>query len=152
MSGQISINAFRIDFIEKVANIQLPFHTAKKKMAYLKEENGEKIPIHPKENNAIKKEMFLFDAFKYSNKLTVFEIDPKIEFSALKNSLEEETDNVNTVKRDWYALNKYYLEKAGCIVDDSKSNVCEIGFKNTFEEEGLLIFKGRTITLPFIWN
>ena len=144
--GHISINGYSTAFLEKVSQIQLPYHIARKRVPYMNE-NGE--IVHPKTNNGIKREMFFFDAFPLAEKVSVYEIQQFIEFSALKNSLEEEIENMNTVKRDWHYLNKYYLEKAGAIVDDSESKVCEISFRRTFEEEGLTQFKGQTIKLPF---
>ena len=144
--GHISINGYSTAFLEKVAQIQLPYHIAKKRVPYMNE-NGE--IVHPTTNNGIKREMFFFDAFPHAEKVSVFEIERFVEFSALKNSIEENYENINTVKRDWHYLNKYYLEKAGAIVDDSESKVCEISFRRTFEEEGLTQFKGQTIKLPF---
>ncbi|GAB1221340.1 hypothetical protein ENUP19_0079G0031 [Entamoeba nuttalli] len=145
--GHISINGYSTPFLEKAAEYQLPYHIAKKKVPFIDEQG---IVIHPSENNGIKKEMFFFDAFPLATKVSIFEIQRFIEFSALKNSLNESFDNVNTVKRDWYRLNVYYLQKAGAIVDDSKSPICEISFRRSFEEEGLKEFKGKTIQLPFI--
>ncbi|EMS12821.1 UDP-N-acetylglucosamine pyrophosphorylase [Entamoeba histolytica HM-3:IMSS] len=78
--------------------------------------------------------MFFFDVFPLATKVSIFEIQRFIEFSALKNSLNESFDNVNTVKRDWYRLNIYYLKKAGAIVDDSKSPICEISFRNKMKD------------------
>ena len=101
--GNVAIHVFKLDFLVRIlANeeLSLPFHTVKKKAAYI-DENG--TLVHPTQPNAYKKEKFIFDVFQQAKKVAVVEGDRRLCFTALKNSPESATENENTVRADMKA-------------------------------------------------
>lgn len=101
--GNVAIHVFRLDFLIRILNNEnftLPFHTVKKKIPYI-DENG--VLIHPTQPNAYKKEKFIFDVFRHAKKVAVIEGSRQLCFSALKNSLDSDTENEETVRADMKA-------------------------------------------------
>ncbi|ELP84664.1 UDP-N-acetylglucosamine pyrophosphorylase, putative [Entamoeba invadens IP1] len=145
-NGHISLNCYTVDYLRKAAHTQLPFHIAKKKVGYI-DETGKH--IEPKKENAIKSEMFFFDAFYLAEKIILLGIQREEEFAAVKYGMDEKLENVETAISDYYKHNVKYLRNVGAIVDDSKSNICDISFTRTFNGNNLEEFKGKTIQLPF---
>ena len=82
--GNPAIYLLDVDFVEKVTNgkFPLPYHKAVKKVACV-DDNGKR--VIPAENNAVKFEMFIFDALKHAQKSIIMEVAREEEFSPVKN-------------------------------------------------------------------
>jgi UDP-N-acetylglucosamine/UDP-N-acetylgalactosamine diphosphorylase len=84
-AGSIAIHCFSLSFLRRLARnaSMLPYHRAMKKVSFL-DERGEL--VKPAEPNAIKFEMFIFDALPLAEKILVVETDRREEFEPLKNA------------------------------------------------------------------
>ena len=101
--GNVAIHVFRLDFLIRVLkneSFTLPFHTIKKKVPY-RDESG--ALIHPTQPNAYKKEKYIFDVFLQAKRIALVEGARRLCFSALKNSLNFNTENEETVRADMKA-------------------------------------------------
>ena len=101
--GNIAIHVFRRDFLVRVLNneeFSLPFHTVKKKVPYCDETGA---LVHPTQPNAYKKEKFIFDVFLQAKRIAIVEGARRLCFSALKNSLNSDSENEETVRADMKA-------------------------------------------------
>jgi len=86
-------NLFKLDAIEKVAEIDLPYHIAVKKASYLDENGNVFVPSEP---NAYKFEAFLFDAFEILDDIAVLRVKREEEFAPVKNA--EGADSPETAR------------------------------------------------------
>ena len=86
----------------------MPFHVARKKVPFL-DENGK--PAQPKQENALKFEMFIFDVLPMADRWTVVETSRREEFVPLKNATG--ADSPETVRQAISNLAGDWLEKAG---------------------------------------
>ena len=97
-AGSIAIHIIRRDFVESLddaGRVQLPYHRADKKVPYLDLEAGEK--VEPASPNAVKLEMFVFDAIPRSENSVILETDRVEEFAPIKNA--EGDDSPETSRR-----------------------------------------------------
>lgn len=76
-------NLFSLKAIERVSEVDLPYHIAFKKASYL-DENGN--VVKPTEPNAFKFEAFLFDAFEILDDIAVLRVKREEEFAPVKNA------------------------------------------------------------------
>ncbi len=91
-AGNIAIHLLGVPFIEKLTSggeVDLPFHRADKKVPHVDVESGE--AVSPTEPNAVKLEMFIFDALPKAEGSLVYEVDRVDEFAPIKNA--EGTDS-----------------------------------------------------------
>lgn len=91
-NGNIGIHVFSIEFLNKIAREEMPYHLALKKMEFLNDE------LTPVKDEVLKFEKFYFDAFKYASKHNTLQVDRKGEFSPLKN--KEGKDSIETARSD----------------------------------------------------
>lgn len=77
LSHVMSINA-----IKKVSNIELKYHRAFKKNAFVNFEGVKQVPDKP---NTFKFENFIFDAFSYFNDMLLLRVDENEEFAPIKD-------------------------------------------------------------------
>ena len=80
--AHIMCNLFSIDALEKIANIDLPYHVAHKKTNYINDE-GKYVEVT--EPNAYKFEAFIFDAFNYFDDITILRGKREEDFAPIKN-------------------------------------------------------------------
>ena len=80
--SHIMCNLFNIKALEKIAEQELPYHSAHKKVNYL-DENGKLVVA--KEPNAYKFEQFIFDGFRYFNDITILRGKREEDFAPVKN-------------------------------------------------------------------
>ena len=80
--AHIMCNLFSMEALEKIADIDLPYHVAHKKTDYMNE-NGEF--IEATEPNAYKFEAFIFDAFNYFDNITILRGRREDDFAPIKN-------------------------------------------------------------------
>ncbi|MBO6101999.1 MAG: UTP--glucose-1-phosphate uridylyltransferase, partial [Opitutales bacterium] len=110
-AGSVAIHLIDLDFADRLggySDFSLPFHRANKKVAFA-DENGN--PATPAEPNAIKFEMFVFDALKMARNPLVIEGKRSQEFSAVKNA--SGVDSPATCVRDQKIYFAEWLEKVG---------------------------------------
>ena len=87
-------NLFNIKAVEKLSEVDLPYHIAFKKASFLGEDG--KI-IKPSEPNAYKFEAFLFDAFEILDDIAVLRVKREEEFAPVKNA--EGADSPETARK-----------------------------------------------------
>lgn len=71
-----------IDAIKKVSNIELKYHRAYKKNAFVNFEGVKQVPDKP---NTFKFENFIFDAFSYFDDMLLLRVDENEEFAPIKD-------------------------------------------------------------------
>jgi UDP-N-acetylglucosamine pyrophosphorylase len=83
---------FTIEALEKVSNIELPYHRAFKKNVFVNDEGMKQIPEY---NNSYKFETFIFDAFEYFNNILLLRIE-KDEFAPIKDTFGLNSPDIAT--------------------------------------------------------
>lgn len=73
---------FSIKAIEKMSNIELKYHRAFRKNAFVNYEGMKQVPDSP---NIYKFEQFVFDSFSYFNKIALFRVDSNEEYAPIKS-------------------------------------------------------------------
>jgi len=116
-AGNIAVHVFDVAFLARRSqgDSQLPFHIARKKVAYI-DASGR--PVEPPEPNAIKFEQFIFDLLPAARNAIVVEVDEATAFAPLKNAPGEKRDSPETVQAQLVALHSAWLREAGAVVDD----------------------------------
>ena len=98
---------------------KLPFHKAEKKVPYIDEEGN---LIEPKEKNAVKFEMFIFDALKRAERSVTLEVKREHEFAPIKDKKGHDTPE--TAKQMLSNMFAEWLEECGVSIPrDGKGNV-----------------------------
>lgn len=113
-AGSIAIHLFSRSFVERLTEggrCELPFHRAKKAVPYL-DADGNK--VEPGEPNAVKLEMFVFDALPMAKDTVILETLRNKEFSPVKNASGE--DSLTTALHDQVRRAAELLEAAGVSV------------------------------------
>lgn len=85
-NAHINCNMFNIKTIEKIVDIDIPYHIAKKKATYTNKEGNVIIPEKP---NAYKYEKFIFDYFPYIEKFGVFTVKRELEYEPVKDNADK---------------------------------------------------------------
>jgi len=113
-AGSIAIHVLSRPFIERLTaggRCELPFHRAEKEVAHF-DEHGRR--VEPREPNAVKLEMFIFDAMPLAEKAVILETTRSGEFSPIKNA--EGPDSLATSLHDQVRRAATWLEAAGVQV------------------------------------
>jgi UDP-N-acetylglucosamine/UDP-N-acetylgalactosamine diphosphorylase len=112
-AGSPAIHLFSLEFLRRVTQGQgsMPYHIAHKKVPYL-DGNGEK--VNPETENALKFELFIFDALPLANRWTVVEASRIEEFAPLKNATG--ADSPESARQAMSNLAAIWLEQAGVKV------------------------------------
>lgn len=131
-AGNISIHLFRYDFVERHADIELPYHAAIKRMDYV---NSKGDLVKPKAPNAYKLERFIFDFFPLAPKVTVLKMKREEEFAPVKN--KEGEDSLISARNLVLNLHKKWLIDAGIPAEHVQSRAIEISPLLSFSGEGL---------------
>ena len=100
--SHILCNLFNIKAIEKISQMNLPYHIAFKKAKYIDNNGNLVVPDKP---NAYKFESFLFDAFESLDDLAIMRVKREEEFAPVKNA--EGVDSPETARelyRKFYNL------------------------------------------------
>ncbi len=95
-------NLYSIEGLERVAEVQLPYHVAIKKADYI-DSTGKLIKAD--KPNAYKFEQFIFDSYEFLDNVCVFQVKRDEEFAPIKNAQGE--DSPETARR----LYKAYKNK-----------------------------------------
>ncbi len=84
-AGSVAIHLIGTNFVSRVTEAEsLPFHKAVKKASHVDLRTGE--PVEPAEPNAVKLEMFIFDALPLAESSIVYETSRAEEFAPIKNA------------------------------------------------------------------
>ena len=119
--GSPAIYLLDVDFVEKIneGSITLPYHEAVKKVPCIGEDGNK---VNPVENNAVKFEMFIFDALKHAGKSIIMEVVREDEFSPIKN--EKGESSPDTARQNMINLFGRWLREAGIEIHiDDNGNV-----------------------------
>lgn len=79
---------FTTEAFKKLSVVTLPYHRAFKKNVFINAEGMKEVPLKP---NSFKFEKFIFDSFKYFDKLLLLEVSPNEEFAPIKAFTGNET-------------------------------------------------------------
>ena len=103
--GDINIlsHLFNISALEKLADIDLPYHTAFKKSNYL-DAKGNFVEVT--EPNAYKFESYIFDGFSYFDDMSILRVKREEEFAPIKNASGSDSPETAVALYDEY--NKKY--------------------------------------------
>ena len=119
--GSIAIHAMSLDFLSRVAtnpDYALPFHRADKKVPYCEPTSGE--IVQPAEPNAVKLEMFVFDALPLAKRSIVLETDRVEEFAPIKNAEGNDSPATSTALQTERAAR--WLEARGVSIPRSSDS------------------------------
>jgi len=115
-AGSIAIHVLSRGFVETLTDdgeAALPWHRAEKKVPHV---DGQGQAVKPGEPNAVKLEMFVFDALPLAKKAVVLETLRCEEFSPIKNGAGESADTLVTSLHDQVHRGANWLEQAGVLV------------------------------------
>jgi len=113
-AGSIAIHVLSREFVERLTadgKCQLPWHRAVKKVPYIGED-GQR--VEPDEPNAVKLEMFVFDAMPLASQTAILETIRSEEFSPIKNA--EGEDSPASSLHDQVRRAAAWFEQAGVAV------------------------------------
>ena len=112
-AGSIAIHAIGVDFAARLArrNRGLPYHRAVKAVPYVNQRGK---PVTPTEPNAVKFEMFIFDAAPRARNPLVMMVERAEEFAPIKRA--DQDDSPATARRAQTNLFGSWLERAGVRV------------------------------------
>jgi UDP-N-acetylglucosamine/UDP-N-acetylgalactosamine diphosphorylase len=110
-AGSPAIHLFRLDFLERCTTgaTRLPYHIAKKKVPYY--DPTSKQTVTPTVENALKFELFVFDALPLAERWLAVEVKRHDEFAPLKNATGP--DSADDVQRAILAQGERWLRAAG---------------------------------------
>ncbi|KAF9127887.1 UDP-N-acetylglucosamine pyrophosphorylase, partial [Linnemannia schmuckeri] len=155
-AANIANHFYTADFLNKVESFEgdLEYHIARKKIKTVDMQTGD--VIAPKQINGMKLEMFVFDVFPFTERMAVFEVDRREEFSPLKNAPGTGVDCPETSRRDILQQNVRFFEAAGgkIIVGEEDNQLegtptLELSPLVTYSGEGLAeIVAGKSIKTP----
>jgi UDP-N-acetylglucosamine/UDP-N-acetylgalactosamine diphosphorylase len=112
-AGNPAIHLFSVEFLRRVTGKGgLAYHVARKKVPHWNPETG--ASVTPTSENALKFELFVFDALPLADRWLVMETSRAEEFSPLKNATG--TDSPATVRGSLIELHAGWLERAGARV------------------------------------
>ncbi len=120
-AGSPAIHIFDVAFLKRITQgaLRLPFHLARKKVPCI-DASGK--PVQPTTENALKFELFIFDALPLADRSLVVESPRSEEFSPIKNA--EGVDSPASCRRDLINLAATWLQAAGAEVPrDTEGNV-----------------------------
>lgn len=115
-AGNPAIHLFSVPFLERVTSgrQRLAYHLARKKVPYFDPASGD--TVTPEEPNALKFELFVFDALPLADRWLAVEAKREDEFAPLKNA--DGADSLATVQAGMTAQARRWLRAAGATVAD----------------------------------
>jgi UDP-N-acetylglucosamine/UDP-N-acetylgalactosamine diphosphorylase len=144
-AGSIAVHVFDIAFLADCAQEKsaLPFHLARKKVAYV-DSTGQQ--ISPTSPNAIKFEQFIFDLLPLAERTISVEVDAAEAFAPLKNAPGAAIDTPQAVQSQMMALHREWLQQAGAHVADGVQVEISPLFALDADQLALRLDPGATIT------
>jgi UDP-N-acetylglucosamine/UDP-N-acetylgalactosamine diphosphorylase len=114
-AGSIAVHVLSRNFVERLTDsrsgVELPWHRAEKKVNVVDEQGR---PVRPAQPNAVKLELFIFDAIPLAANPIVLYTPREEEFSPVKNA--EGADSPATARRDLIRRAARWLESCGAAV------------------------------------
>ena len=114
--GNVAVHVFSRSFLERLTQgssaIALPWHRAEKTVPYVDVATGERVV--PDRPNAVKMELFVFDALLQTDQVLLFRQERSACFSPVKNA--EGVDSPATARRDMSRRAARWLEACGVKV------------------------------------
>jgi len=112
-AGNIAIHMLRHDFVTRLTagDLELPVHRADKAVPCLDEQGR---LVQPTEPNAVKMEMFVFDALGLAERVVTQEVPREDEFAPVKNA--EGSDSPDTARDALIAQGKRWMAAAGLSI------------------------------------
>ncbi len=118
--ANIAVHVFNRAFIERLVGggdgLSLPWHVARKQVPHIDTGTGERVT--PSEPDALKAEMFVFDALPLAERSLLLHTARSERFSPVKNL--EGVDSAATAKRDLVRRAAAWLESCGVSVPRTK--------------------------------
>ena len=115
-AGSIAIHVLSLDFVKRLnegeKGFALPYHRAEKKVPHLEIETGEQ--VEPDSPNAVKLELFVFDALPLADETVILETERVEEFAPIKNA--EGDDSPKTSKELQSQRAARWLQRCGVDV------------------------------------
>lgn len=155
-AGNIANHFYTIDFLNRIEAFEgdLEYHIARKKIKTVDMQTGD--IIAPKAPNGMKLEMFVFDVFPFTERMAVFEVDRREEFSPLKNAPGSGQDCPETSRRDILQQHVRFIEAAGgkIVIGEEDEQLegapsLELSPLVTYAGEGLAeIVAGKSLKTP----
>lgn len=150
-AGSIAIHLFNRSFLERITtkDLHLPFHFARKAVPYI---DAQGQTVTPKEPNAVKFEMFIFDALPLAKRVAIQEVGREDEFMPVKNPTG--IDSAETTRQAMIARAAEWLKQAGIEypknTDDTPAVPLEISplFGRTAEDFKAAITERNRVTEP----
>lgn len=87
-NSNIGIHLFRLSFLEKIIDVNLPYHFAHKIIPSINEYGQ---TIKPNIPNGYKLEKFYFDIFQYAESMSVLQVQREKEFATIKNGIGKDS-------------------------------------------------------------
>lgn len=114
-AGNLAVHVFDLQFLARAfeSRDSLPFHRARKKVAFADESGCLQMPESP---NGLKFERFIFDLLPLARNAMVVEADPAQAFAPVKNAEGEATDTPSSARAAISALHRSWMERAGVEV------------------------------------
>ncbi|MCR9217179.1 MAG: UDPGP type 1 family protein [bacterium] len=138
-AGNIALHMLSRSFVERITSgdLSLPYHRAEKKVPCIDPETGQS--VDPSEPNAVKLEMFVFDAIPLCRNSIVYEVERADEFAPIKNA--EGNDSIESSARIQTERAASWLDARGVKVprksDGSSDCVLEISPRTATRPEEL---------------
>ncbi|MBY0513982.1 MAG: UDPGP type 1 family protein [Gemmataceae bacterium] len=144
-AGSPAIHLFSVEFLERVTarGTGLSYHVARKKVAHFDPQTGR--TVTPSSENALKFELFVFDALPMADRWLAVETRRAEEFAPLKNATG--ADSPDAVKRTILDLHAGWLRQAGVASPGHPVEVSPL-FALDAAELAAKIPPGFTITGP----
>jgi UDP-N-acetylglucosamine/UDP-N-acetylgalactosamine diphosphorylase len=119
-AGNIAIHAIKRAFVERLveAGAELPVHRADKKVPHV-DEAGRR--VEPEQPNAVKMEMFVFDALTRARSTMVQEVRREDEFAPVKNA--EGADSPDTARAALVDQARRWMAAAGLALPEGAVEV-----------------------------
>lgn len=138
--GSIAIHVLRVGFLVR-EGLDLPLHLARKRVRALIPAPG---GADTEDREAVKFEMFIFDAIPLADRALFFEVDRAEEFAPLKN--REGTDSIETCRRGQVEKAARWLETCGVTVprgpDGRPRHLLEISPRFALDRDELAAKRG----------
>ncbi len=123
--GSIAIHLFDRNFVKKMAaRAQLPFHVAHKKVSFVDLEGNRQ---EPKEANAYKFEMFVFDSLPFARNPIIIETAREDDFSPVKNA--GGVDSPETCRDDQLRQFSRWAKSAGIELETDSTGLPAFHFE-----------------------
>ncbi|OII76330.1 UDP-N-acetylglucosamine pyrophosphorylase [Cryptosporidium andersoni] len=130
--GSIAIHNMKLTFVEEMGDKEFVYHQAIKKIPFYDLDTN-KI-IQPKDVNGVKLELFIFDCFKFANKVYGLEVLRSDEFAPIKSSTGQDTPtNCQKIMSELY---RDFLLRVNSVICNSVKYV-EISPLVSYSGEGL---------------